>query len=178
MLTDDAPCPSNTARASGEGARDGTASGSVLDLSNDYLNHYSEALMLIELAPMDEAVVEDLAAWAPLTYQAYFSASPLRRAKAALAAYEALAPEPRAVFEELTWAMDTLVRFAILALRQPSEAESATVVAAETGPALRRLIERAAAFLNSGGTDLPRSGEVEAAQGAIDRLMGHAGVQA
>ncbi|HEY8564055.1 MAG TPA: hypothetical protein VIL65_01040 [Beijerinckiaceae bacterium] len=178
MLTETLPCPPDAAGAPEGEAPVREGAGSVLDLSNDYLNHYSEALMLIELAAFDEAVVEDLGAWAPLTYPAYFAASPLRRAKAALAAYEALAPEPRAAFEELTWAMDTLVRFAILALRQPTEAESAAMVAAETGPTLRRLIERAAAFLNSGGTDLPRSSEVDAAQGAIDRLMEHAGVQA
>ncbi|GGK24301.1 hypothetical protein [Salinarimonas ramus] len=140
-------------------------------LSNDYLNHYSEVLMLVELAAQDPDAVDDLAAWRPVDYPTYFGASHLRRAPAARAAYEALPDERRAAFEALTRAMDNLSTTAIRALRPPCEPDDAAHVAEVTGPALRRLIARASAFLNSGGRELPDEAEVEAAQRATDRLL-------
>ncbi len=140
-------------------------------LSNDYLNHFSEALMLVELAAVDPDVAGDLAAWRPLSYRAHFEASGLRRAGAAIAAYEALDPARRAAFEELTGAMDRLIRTAIRALQPPCEAEDAAIVASVTAPALRRLVGRAGAFLASNGADLAREDEIEEAQTVIDRLI-------
>ncbi len=140
-------------------------------LSNDYLNHFSEALMLVELAAVDPDVAGDLAAWRPLSYRAHFEASGLRRAGAAIAAYEALGAESRAAFEELTGAMNRLIRTAILALQPPCDPEDAAIVAAATAPALRRLVGRAGAFLASNGADLATDGEIEEAQTVIDRLI-------
>ena len=151
-------------------------SGEATDLSNDYLNHYSEALMLIELASVDPAIGADLASWRALDYRAYFSTSPLRRAPSALAAYDALPRARQAAFEELTDAMDTLTRMAILALRPPCDPPNAAAVAEAAGPPFRHLINRAANFLNSGGQDTARAGEVEAAQEVIDRLIERTGL--
>lgn len=155
-----------------ESVRDaGAGELATAGLSNDYLNHISEALMLIELVATDLDAVEDLARWRPIDYRGYFAASSLRRAPAALAAYAALPPPRREAFEALTNAMDRLATTAIRALRPPCEPEEAALVADVTCPALRRLIARAGAFLNSGGTDLPDEAEVEAAQAAADRLI-------
>jgi hypothetical protein len=144
-------------------------------LSNDYLNHFSEALMLIELAATDLDIAGDLAAWRPVTYRAHFEASRLRRAAAAIAAYEALDEVRRGAFEELTGAMNRLVRTAVLALQPPCEPEDAAIVAAVTAPALHRLIGRAGAFLASGGADLAHESEIEKAQTVIDRLIERTG---
>ncbi|WP_372422382.1 hypothetical protein [Salinarimonas chemoclinalis] len=160
------PIDETRAAPAPEGA-DATAGG----LSNDYLNHFSEVLMLVELAAEDEGAFDDLAAWRPVDYPAYFAASHLRRAPAARAAYEALPEDRREAFETLTRAMDRLATTAIRALRPPCEPQDAAHVADVTGPALRRLIARASAFLNSGGRELPDEAEVEAAQQAIDRLL-------
>jgi hypothetical protein len=151
------------------------SAGAVPGLSNDYLNHFSEALMLVELAALDADVILDLNEWRPVDYPRYFQASQLRRAPEARAAYERLDPERRAAFEELVRAMDQLVATAIRALRPPCEPEDAALVAAVTAPAMRRLIGQASAFLNSGGRDIPDSTEVEEAQSVIDRLLEHLG---
>lgn len=144
-------------------------------LSNDYLNHFSEALMLIELAAVAPEIADDLGAWRPVSYPEHFAASGLRRASAAIAAYEALDDEVRAAFEDLTGAMNRLVRTAILALQRPCEPEDAAIVAAVTAPALRRLIGRAGAFLASDGTALAPGDETEEVQGVIDRLIERVG---
>jgi hypothetical protein len=86
-------------------------------LSNDYLNHYSEALMLIELAAAEPELATELRDWRPLGYRAYFEASPLRRAPEALAAYRALTDAQRGAFEALMLAMDALATAAIAGSR-------------------------------------------------------------
>lgn len=140
-------------------------------LSNDYLNHFSEALMLIEIAADAPDVVEDLRDWRPIDYPAYFAQSQLRHAPRARAAYDYVEPRPREAFERVTHAMDRLIATAIRALRPPCEPEDAALVAQVTAPTLRSLIAQAAAFLNSGGRDVPCAGEAEEAQAVIDRLM-------
>lgn len=147
----------------------------VEGLSNDYLNHFSEVLMLVELAAMDAEVIADLADWRPIDYASYFACSQLRRAPEARAAYQELCGTRREAFEQLVRAMDQLAMTAIRALRPPCEPEDAALVADVTTPALRRLIAQASAFLNSGGRDLPDSSEVEEAQSVIDRLLEHVG---
>jgi len=170
------PVPSSAERRPPPGADAwACAPGAAEGLSNDYLNHFSEALMLIELAADDPPIGDDLAAWRPLGYREHFAASGLRRAAAAIRAYDALAPERRAAFEDLTGAMDRLIGVAVAALKPPCGAEDAALVAEVTAPALRRLIARAALFLNSGGRDFADEGEVEEAQAAIDPLIDRVG---
>jgi hypothetical protein len=149
--------------------------GGVAGLSNDYLNHFNEPLMLIELAALDAEVITDLNEWRPVDYPRYFQASQLRRAPEARAAYDRLDADRREAFEQLVRALDQLVATAIRALRPPCEPQDAALVAAVTAPAMRRLIGQASAFLNSGGRDLPDSSEVEEAQSVIDRLLEHLG---
>src|SRR3954452_22880587 len=144
-------------------------------LSNDYLNHYSEALMLIEMAAADPGLACELAQWRPLDYRAYFKASPLRRAAEALAAYERLSDAQRAAFEALTQAMDAVATAAIAGLQPPCAAAEAALIAEATLPPFRRLVARAASFLNSGGENIAHASEVEAAQAAIDRLIERVG---
>lgn len=144
-------------------------------LSNDYLNHYSEVMMLIEMAEMDPEIARELSAWRPQSYPDYFAASRLRRAPDALAGYEALAPDRREAFEAIVDAMDRLALTAITALEPPCETAEAALVAKVTLPAFRGLIDSAATFLNSGGRQLSRDGRVEAAQAVIDRLMDRSG---
>lgn len=140
-------------------------------LSNDFLNHYSEVLMLIEMAGDDPSIGAELAEWRPVGYRAYFAASELRRAADALAAYEALPEARRQAFEKLIAAMDTLATMAVFALQPPSEPDSAQVIIDATAPALRSLIAKAAAFLNSGGQELAGDSEAEEAQAVIDSII-------
>lgn len=162
--------------STGERAGDSPCESDRAGLSNDYLNHYSEVLMLIEMAADDPAIGADLAEWRPVGYRAYFASSELRRASAALAAYEALPEMRRQAFERLVAAMDTLATMAIFALQPPIAIESASVIVETTAPALRALIAKAGAFLNSGGQDLAPDGEET--QAVIDRIIEHAGSRA
>lgn len=159
----------------GHGSED-AFSPACAGLSNDYLNHYSEVLMLIEMAADDPAFGAELAEWRPVSYRDYFDSSDLRRASAALAAYDALPEDRRLAFEKLVAAMDAIATMAVFALQPPSDPSSAPVIVAGTAPPLRKLIAKAGAFLNSGGEDLALEGGE--AQGAIDEIIGYAALRA
>lgn len=68
-------------------------------LANDFLNVYNEILMLIEMLPGMPELIDDIAAWRPASYRAYFLQSRLPGRAAALDAYAALDPAFRALFD-------------------------------------------------------------------------------
>jgi hypothetical protein len=88
-------------------------------LATDYLNHFNEPAMLLDILADCPESLEDLAAWKPLSYADHFRASGLSYSELAIEAYR-LAPAPfRIGFELVVAEMNALVDFAI---RQATEA--------------------------------------------------------
>jgi hypothetical protein len=151
---------------------DGKAETSKLPrLSTDFLNRYSEALMLIEMAADDDDAVKDLQDWRSVTYRQHFETSSLRCAASALAAYDAVVPARRAGFEELCKAMTRLVSTATALLVEKPAGLEPTTIAEVAGDALRRQIGRATQFINANGKVDIGSVESRALQAEIDALL-------
>ncbi|PTM38874.1 hypothetical protein [Bosea sp. 124] len=140
-------------------------------LSTDFLNRYSEALMLIELAADDDGVVDDLRAWRSVTYREHFEGSPLRCTPSALAAYDRLAPACRAGFEDLCRAMSRLVETATALLAERRVGLEPATIVEVASDALRRQISRAAQFINANGTVEIGNVESRVLQAEIDALL-------
>src|SRR5438128_4776193 len=70
-------------------------------LATDYLNHFNEAIMLLELLPEMPDCLEDLKAWCPLSYPEHFAASNFRDRELAIAAYELAEPERHRRLDEI-----------------------------------------------------------------------------
>ena len=68
-------------------------------LANDFLNVYNEILMLIEMLPAMPELADDIFAWRPCSYRAYFMQSALPGRNDALDAYARLDPSFRSLFE-------------------------------------------------------------------------------
>ena len=65
-------------------------------LASDYLNHFNEAIMLLDLLPsMPECIVE-LIGWEPMDYEEHFANSHFKDKELAIAAYDAADPIARA----------------------------------------------------------------------------------
>ena len=140
-------------------------------LSTDFLNRFSEALMLIELAADDDGIVDDLKAWRSITYREHFEVSSLRCAPSALAAYECVAPARRAGFEELCKAMARLVSTATALLADKRDGLDPATIVDVASEALRRQIGRATQFINANGAVEIGSIESRALQAEIDALL-------
>lgn len=140
----------------------------VTGLSTDYLNHFTEAVMLLELASGIPECVRDLKAWQPKTYAEHFETSGFSNRAAILTAYRAADPSARAALDRTAGLLNALViRNRKLVLGHPGTPEIETTVR-RAATRLRSLIARAAAVINGTPTDaLDQDGP----QAAIDAMF-------
>jgi len=149
-----------------------TAAGSTApQLSTDYLNRHSEALMLLEMVPVDREIVDDLKAWRAVSYADHFARSPLRCAGEAMAAYRGLGPREVASFESLCAAMERLIQTATALLAEMPDNEDPALIVDVASLSLRRLIARAAAFINANGRGAAAHIDPDAVQADVDAVM-------
>jgi hypothetical protein len=122
----------------------------VTHLATDYLNHFNEVVMLMELVPDMPDMVDDVRAWQPKSYARHFAESGFAGKALAIAAYDAAPPEIRGRFDALVRDMDAVVLGAVAGFERdlpetwPRLAETAI-------HKLHALIEATSAVVN--GTD-------------------------
>ena len=64
-------------------------------LATDYLNHFNEAIMLLEMLSSCPDCLDDFLAWRPMSYREHFEASRFKGRALAIAAYDAADPSLR-----------------------------------------------------------------------------------
>jgi hypothetical protein len=140
-------------------------------LASDYLNHFNEAIMLLDLLPrMPECIVE-LIGWEPVDYTEYFATAHFKEKELAIAAYHAADGIARARLEELADTMNALLVATCEAFQKRASLEAATHLASETAARLKPLVARAGAVINGydiGTSDDMTTGEQQA---AVDALL-------
>ena len=78
-------------------------------LATDYLNHFNEIIMLLEMVPSMPECFEDAAAWQPKSYADHFRDSCFSDAELAILAYENAPANYRQAFDATIEQMDRLV---------------------------------------------------------------------
>src|SRR3954465_6650600 len=78
-------------------------------LATDYLNHFNEAIMLLEMIPDMPDCAADFLRWRPLSYREHFAASSFRARELAIVAYDSADPALRSEFDRLTGAMTSIL---------------------------------------------------------------------
>src|SRR5882672_10693437 len=71
-------------------------------LATDYLNHFNEAIMLLEMIPDLPDCAEDFLSWTPLSYAEHFTASNFGARDLAIEAYESTDARIRVEFDNIT----------------------------------------------------------------------------
>src|ERR1700755_22591 len=87
-------------------------------LATDYLNHFNEAIMLLEMVPDMPECAEEFLDWRPLSYAEHFTASKFTARDRAISAYAAADPRVRAEFDDLTSAMTSILTAVSTAMRE------------------------------------------------------------
>lgn len=136
-------------------------------LATDYLNHFNEAIMLLEMLPSAAEFRRDFLRWRPLSYREHFAGSGFEMRDAAIAAYDRADPRLRAELETLTDAMTVILEAARSALRADLSPASVDALARRTITALKPLVTLAGALINGEA----RRGRARASQAAVDNLM-------
>src|SRR5450432_299116 len=71
-------------------------------LATDYLNHFNEAIMLLEMIPDMPDCAQDFLDWKPLSYPEHFQVSNFKGRDLAVEAYASADPGIRAEFDSVT----------------------------------------------------------------------------
>ena len=90
-------------------------------LATDYLNHFNEVVMLIEMVESMPECAEDIAEWQPYDYRAHFEITNYVGKEVAIASYDGADPALRAEFDTIIKALSDAVdglRSAILEASQ------------------------------------------------------------
>lgn len=134
-------------------------------LATDYLNHFNEAIMLLEMIPAMPECTEDFLLWEPLSYPEHFLQSGFKGRDLAVAAYEAADPELRARFDTLCDTVTTILIAVRKAMHETTHEATRTRLAEQAIGWLKPLVVRAGSVINGD----PES-DAEA-QNAADRIM-------
>ena len=139
-------------------------------LATDYLNHFNEAIMMLELVPSMPACIEDLMAWRVMSYREHFLATHQKHRDLVLAAYETADPRAKCILDELTDTMDAILTATRDALRLDLSPTVAAGLSQEAAVQLKPLVARAGAVIN--GLALSADGAFAGApQAAVDALL-------
>ena len=77
----------------------------VTGFATDYLNHFNEAVMLLEMLPDCPDCIGDFLAWRPMNYREHFMASHFKGRNLAVAAYDAADPTLRDCLDTMATTM-------------------------------------------------------------------------
>jgi hypothetical protein len=131
-------------------------------LATDYLNHFNEAIMLLEMIPDMPECAEEFLEWQPRSYREHFAASKFKARELAIAAYDSANPAIRTEFDNITGAMTSILAAVSQAMREVSQDKSRTTLAQQATGWVKPLAMLAGGIING------RDAETD-----IDYIMTH-----
>jgi hypothetical protein len=131
-------------------------------LATDYLNHFNEAIMLLEMVPDMPECSEDFLAWQPLSYSEHFTASNFKARDLAIEAYEAADAKIRTEFDKLTSAMTSILTAVGTAMRDARQDKTRATLAEQATGWVKPLVAQAGGIINGAG-----------AEADVDFIMNH-----
>lgn len=117
-------------------------------LATDYLNHFNEAIMLLEMIPDMPECAEDFLTWTPLTYAEHFWASNFKARDLAIEAYESADPKVRTEFDNLTSTMTSILTAVGSAMREAQQDRTRANLAEQATGWVKPLVALAGGIIN------------------------------
>ncbi len=135
-------------------------------LATDYLNHFNEVVMLVDMIPSVPEMLPDIEAWREKTYAEHFRASNLDYGDLAAAAYSHAPAAFKDAFENVVSQLNQVIQVTIKGLSAAACADDKTQIAAiarEAVPVMMAMIASADGIIAGGRPVLQ--------QDAIDQLL-------
>ena len=130
-------------------------------LATDYLNHFNEAVMLLEMIPDMPECAEDFLAWHPLSYAEHFTASNFKARDLAISAYNSADPIIRAEFDTITDSMTSILKAVSAAMGEARQDKTRATLAEQATGWVKPLVMLAGGVINGG------------AEADVDYIMTH-----
>lgn len=135
-------------------------------LATDYLNHFNEIVMLLEMVPDMPELMEEVRAWRPKSYVDHFRDSTIADRELAMTAYPHVLPVYRGPFDRTTEQLNILIASAVERMDKYIEAGDTDMLRETTGVMSRmiqRLLDTASGIIHGATTTM--------AQEAIDAII-------
>ncbi|MHA1151699.1 MAG: hypothetical protein ACTSQ7_03370 [Alphaproteobacteria bacterium] len=135
-------------------------------LATDYLNHFNEIVMLIDMVPMMPECIEDAKDWAPKSYEQHFQDSVFADKDLAILAYLNAPTQYREPFDDTVSAMNDLVAKGLTTIEASiatGEAGRIELAVSDVSRNLQSRIDRCSAIINGYTAKLDQS--------AVDELF-------
>ncbi len=136
-------------------------------LATDYLNHFNEMVMTLEmLADMPE-LLDEAKAWAPKAYKDHFRDSTIADKELAIEAYDHVPPKLKEPFEQNVRQINTLIETTVERLEKDIERGDMDLVRANAkalSEVIQKLMDMASANIHGSATTMDQS--------EIDNLIG------
>ncbi|WP_210413826.1 hypothetical protein [Luteithermobacter gelatinilyticus] len=120
-------------------------------LATDYLNHFNEVHMLLEMLPDMPECLEDVQHWSPKSYQEHFRDSVFQAKDLAIEAYEHAPDEHRLPFEKIVQRMDALILQTVAQVSAAVAEKNGTElhkIIKNYSPKMQKLIDECSAIIN------------------------------
>jgi hypothetical protein len=119
-------------------------------LATDYLNHFNEAVMLLEMIPDMPECAEDFLGWHPLSYREHFMASHFKARELAIEAYDSADAIIRAEFDNIITAMTSILTSVGEAMREARQDKTRATLAHQATGWVKPLVALAGGVINGG----------------------------
>ena len=117
-------------------------------LATDYLNHFNEAIMLLEMIPDMPECTEDFLTWSPLSYAEHFWASNFKARDLAIEAYELADPKIRTEFDKIANTMTSILTAVGAAMREARQDKTRATLAEQATGWVKPLVALAGGVIN------------------------------
>jgi len=120
-------------------------------LATDYLNHFNEAVMLLEMIPDMPDCAEDFLTWKPLSYAEHFTASNFKARDLAIEAYNTANVRIRTDFDSITSAITSILCAVSEAMREAQQDKTRARLAEQATGWVKPLVMQAGGVINGDG---------------------------
>ncbi len=117
-------------------------------LATDYLNHFNEAIMLLEMVPDMPDCYELFLEWQPLSYAEHFTKSNFKSRDLAIASYESANAIVRAEFDTVVATMTSILTAVGDAMREAKQDRTRATLAEQAVGWVKPLVTVAGGVIN------------------------------
>ncbi len=120
-------------------------------LATDYLNHFNEIVMLLEMVPDMPEIIDEAKAWEPKSYPDHFRDSSFTEKDLAVDAYDHVPERYKMPFEQTIGQIDRLIEAAVKRLDEISasgDAEHLRVTSGDYSRNIQRLMDFASGIIH------------------------------
>lgn len=129
-------------------------------LATDYLNHFNEIVMILELIPDMPDCLEDARIWQPKTYQDHFRDSQFRDKEFAVEAYDNVPRKFREPFDDVVSQMNRMVPWGLKRIAESIDSgdqERLRLTCTDVSHRLQKMIDICSAIIHGSTRRLDQS---------------------